>query len=256
MCQSARLDHFAGLVVDEPERFFKVDLRPYSCCFSCLDWVGFADFDVDENGTLRINDESAMWRIPEFKRMAPLSLGHIFSGSFCGWGKAWEWMEARGLVQLGSTFYVDSDPSMIHVWEHQNQAEIFHFKVPFDCDLERAGVCCAVDDSTWLNLCRAPDNLIWTISPPCTSWSTGGSETGLQSNAGMSFLQVVKKIRQARPVCVGFECTEKTPTHPHQRLLQFALRQAGYRQAWTTVCDIAQMNKDDSQEVAQCLGPV
>lgn len=183
-----------------------------------------------------------MWKVPSFSRHMKFNVGHVFSGSFCGWSKAWEWMCQKGLIDAETVFFVDSSPEMAPIWESEHQAECHRFQVPFTPSQGPIGACCDVDEVSWLNMCRE-DNLLWTASPPCISWSAGGKELGLESAAGIAFLQLAKKARWARPVACFVECTENTPQHSHYRILQFAFRKAGFKCVWSGISDIGPMTK-------------
>lgn len=85
---------------------------------------------------------------------------------------------------MDTTIAVDSDEMVMKVWELQHSFDgpfpKMHFgKIPFSNSLEAInGVVLPVGDFSWMNLCRVMVNLIFTLSPPCQTWSTGGRMYG------------------------------------------------------------------------------
>eukprot|EP00438_Fugacium_kawagutii_P030087 Skav228176 [mRNA] locus=scaffold3933:151340:155638:+ [translate_table: standard] len=242
VCLKAQLQAYSGLEIVEPSQHCRIHLKGCHVDFQFLNWIGWTDFKEDGPGEFSWTHDATMWRIPEYRKGEAFHVGHLFSGSFCGWNKAWMWMKQQKLIRCDSVFYVDNDPEATKIWELLD-FDVHRFKVPFNCESDDQAASVLVEEPTWLNLCRNELNMVWTISPPCISWSSGGKESGLHSRAGLSFLQAVKKVRWARPVAAFFECTEKTPIHPHFKIIQSALRKAGYVCTWNTINDVSPMTQ-------------
>ena len=85
-----------------------------------------------------------------------------------------------------------------------------HFgKIPFSNSLEAInGVVLPVGDFSWMNLCRVMVNLIFTLSPPCQTWSTGGRMYGFEHPNGFALAEGIEGIKRIRPLVVCFECSD------------------------------------------------
>ena len=205
-------------------------------------WIGFSNGYIESVEPLRIrmSSDSKLWFISEHCPNMAFSACHLFAGAVCGWERALQWLQKQSLLCVDTTIAVDSDEMVMKVWELQHSFDgpfpKMHFgKIPFSNSLEAInGVVLPVGDFSWMNLCRVMVNLIFTLSPPCQTWSTGGRMYGFEHPNGFALAEGIEGIKRIRPLVVCFECSDNILKHPQYELVKKLLMFCGYRQAWTS----------------------
>ena len=207
-------------------------------------WIGFASGFIEsiEPLVIKLTLKSSLWIIPEMVPDMAFSACHLFSGAVCGWSRAMQWLQSKAMVHLDKTVVVDSDETAMRVWDLQQQfdgnsdVKIYYGDVCITSQLKQVnGVVGPVGNPSWYNLCRVVPNLIFTLSPPCQTWSAGGRLSGFQHWNGFAMVEAIEGIKRVRPLAACFECADKIVVHPHYPLLKKLLLLCGYRLAWTSV---------------------
>lgn len=206
-------------------------------------WVGFDGMMVDSiDRTTMVIELSAVestrcWAISDFVKEFPMSFVHMFSGAFCGWERAIKWLNEKKHISVQQSFSIDCDEEAMKIWQLRTGAQFllppFLYREKFFDKVY--GILGCVDKDDWINIIQCQANLVATMSPPCQSWSWGGTLQGFQSQNGLQMAHAVRKIRLLRPVCVAFECTDKLASHPHFPILKAAFKYAGYSLQWSRV---------------------
>ena len=204
-----------------------------------FDWIGFSGFNFD-GSAFQPKKGCTLWKVPNFTKGSEFSFVHLFSGAFNGWDRAVQFMRATNIIDVKKTIAVDFDSEVMRVWcagkgiNPCNQIDV-NFQAP-----EVVGSQSAVSDFDSINCCRC-DDLAFTLSPPCVSWSNAGLKGGLHSEHGIAFLEAAAKIRVVRPVCFFIECSDSTTNHKHFPVVRGILKHAGYKMAWSNISNIADM---------------
>lgn len=99
-----------------------------------------------------------------------------------------------------------------------------------------------VEDFHWMKFVQSPVNLMWTISFPCQPFSRGGNGAGVQTKDGQSIFHVLAAARMMQPVAMLLENVDTFPTHLHASLIFRFCIWAGYRLAWSSVNDMADLS--------------
>lgn len=94
---SFRMGHFvpfSGIVIPQDQAVWKTKLPTNIRWMTCGMKFGFKEAMVDRPGRLvDLEKATATWVIPEFKADCPFEFYHLFSGAFCGWSKAVDWLD-------------------------------------------------------------------------------------------------------------------------------------------------------------------
>ena len=175
----------------------------------------------------------------------PMNALHMFSGSYCGWSRALDWIGHQlEDIPLGTQTFVDADPSVMTAWTKQHQQDCYHGPTSSEAKWdpsEKIGICSSVSDATILRRCQWSSNTIMTLSPPCVSWSRGGKMGGLDCPSGFAAFESVLLIELQQPLLVFFECADEMATHPHFVLLQTVLKLIGYIPIWQQIVPLHQL---------------
>ena len=231
---------FEGITLPRDQKNAMIESPPVKG-LAVGDRIGFMGFKVS-NQCFQETAESVLWKISDFQKNAPPHFVHLFSGSFCGWGRACDWLVSKNKVELASTTCVDVDELALRVWNAQWTTNVFFDRVSLRAELAKTqSFCGPIQKHCWMNLCRGSENLILTASPPCQPWSHGGLLTGLHSDNGMTFLELVRCVLICRPVSVIIQDDDNVPQHPHFVVIRAALRFAGFVQAWSAVSDLTHL---------------
>ena len=215
----------------------------------------FSDFDAPqlpegttigiESGFLSSTDPtilvmkrtSKLWFIPEFQSGMEWQVCNQFCGAFEGWMKAAEWCNFNKIFCIRQSISIDCDHEVMRMWSLQNQAEFRVASVP--CDdfpkSDKLGFGLPVHEFSWANWCRFPVNLFFTASPPCQSWSAGGTSVGIECDNGFAFIQSLHTIKLIRPIFAAFECSDAVVQHVHFKVVKMFLSYAGYELLWSTI---------------------
>lgn len=175
----------------------------------------------------------------------PFNMLHLFSGSYCGWSRASEWLSSHvSQLSSGSQTFIDADPMVLGIWSQQHNQEFYRGKTDVCARWDPSvmvGICTAVDDPTILLRCLWPTNAVTTASPPCVSWSRGGKHQGLDCAAGFAAFETVQLVELQQPLLLFMECADEIIVHPHFKLLQAALKILGYALLWQQVVPLHQL---------------
>lgn len=149
---------------------------------------------------------------------------------------------SQGPITAGPRLLSDNDPEVIRVWkEHGHTVLACLVPVEVSTDHSRVGVYGGIEEHSWFNLLRKTANVWMTMSPPCQSWSGGGSESGLNSETGFCFIEGIAVVLNVRLLALTAERSDKLTSHPHFKLLRFLLTKAGYKLIWTAIGDHSQV---------------
>ena len=93
----------------------------------------------------------------------------------------------------------------------------------------------SVSDFSLLHAVRMPFNLVETLSPPCVSWSKGGTGGGLDSTHGFALLESVEMIFATQPIAAMLECADEIKSHHHFHVFGALMNRIGYKLAWEQI---------------------
>ena len=191
-----------------------------------------------------ISHETIICPVPLLNRDKEWNVMHAFCGSFCGWHHAMNAIQrVDSNISIKQHVCLDADEATLQVWSHAFSA--MYRRPPFHWESQHEGVgtrgfCTPVQDLLWIHEFSVGSNLFLTMSPPCVSWSPGGTGSGLASIHGWSFLDATKVIAVLQPICVSAECSDSIAKHKHYPLLETAMMILGYKLVWSQVLDLAQ----------------
>eukprot|EP00438_Fugacium_kawagutii_P023608 Skav205964 [mRNA] locus=scaffold442:468626:473248:+ [translate_table: standard] len=201
-------------------------------------WIGFQDAPISMFCSRRVHLDraKAVWVIPHFEAGCSFQFTHVFSGAFCGWDKAIEWL---GNEVATTRMAIDADDEAVQSWTMQSQPQaIFVDKklTPNDTFNDvKIGLVSDIADASWMNACVCFSNHSFTLSPPCQSWSQGGLGEGLDHPNGMTLIHALAAIGKCRPVSASLECVDAIVKHPHYKIVTAILKMLGYTQAWMQI---------------------
>ena len=238
-CELAWFEPYNGPKLYEPTLKCEISV-PFECnSFTAGMWIGFKDAHVIQRDPLKveIGKKSAIWCIPSVEKTLPISLVHLCAGAFGGWDRAFKWLDTERVIFSPTNIAIEADHETLKTWSVANDAIIY--AGPIDpsetfkgCNI---GILCPIQDCTWYNSCRQQINLLFTASPPCQTWSNGGKKQGLESENGMTFMQVVANAKWVRPIICLVECSDTVPGHKHYPIILAAFRYCGYRRCWSQI---------------------
>lgn len=267
-CNLGFLEPFVGVSLYDPVIEAKLNL-PKGCQGIVLDsWFGFGNVKVLAKDPLHLQADvkSAIWTIPTFEKSLGLNVGHLFSGAFDGWGKAFRWLANRNIIRIDNTFAIDHDLSTIQMWAKQHGIEVSkgHISPSFQFSGEVFAGNYDVGCKVWYNISRWPTNVLWTKSPPCQSWSLGGRSQGLDSENGFSWIKSIADAKWQRPNAIIVECADAVPAHDHFKLVKACYKMIGYKLQWMGIFpldDLTAMHRTRwiaiwlRNDVVQCEDP-
>ena len=202
-------------------------------------WVGFSNAIVVSRDPpkLHLDQKSAIWVLPTLEPSCGVVTGHLFSGAFSGWERAFDWCSAMNINKAMFSYSIDSDPGVGRIWAMNESVKCFHGLIPLNFKTEATKVFfnTTVQGTSWYNINRFAANLLITASPPCQSWSLGGKRTGLHSENGIAFIESINAVKWIRPIAFLLECSDRVPSHKHFGVIQMCLNYAGYVQHWSQV---------------------
>ncbi len=223
-------------------------IRPKTICTincpECIDilqgsWVGFSNAMVVSRDPpkLHLDQKSAIWVLSTLEASCGTVTGHLFSGAFSGWERAFDWCSAVNINKPMFSYAIDSDSTVAKIWAKNEDVKVFHGLIPlnFKTNAMRVMFNTTVQGTSWYNVNRFFANLLITASPPCQSWSLGGKQTGLHSENGVAFIESIKAIKWNRPIAFLLECSDRVPSHKHFEIIKLCLSFAGYKQHWSQV---------------------
>ena len=183
-----------------------------------------------------VADESVpVWNISSFDSCLAWNVTHLFSGAYEGWLRAMWWAQQANIgVSFASHTSVDWCPEVMKTWNYNHGSTAHGSPVPvsFNPTASINGILADISDYTLLRASANKSNLLFTLSPPCPSWSRGGKNSGLGTDEGFCFLDAIEHVARARPVLALFECSDGIENHPHWRVLSAALQLGGYQKVW------------------------
>ncbi|CAK9031018.1 unnamed protein product [Durusdinium trenchii] len=129
---------------------------------------------------------------------------HLFSGGYSGWSQAAEWLETADVGFIADRqLFLDWDPTVVKTCALNHSALVVKAPLEPNPDFVTAKkiiVEGSISDFTTLHAVRMPFNLVETLSPPCVSWSKGGTGGGLDSSHGFALLESIEMIFATQPV--------------------------------------------------------
>eukprot|EP00438_Fugacium_kawagutii_P032961 Skav223871 [mRNA] locus=scaffold1226:250257:251906:- [translate_table: standard] len=202
------------------------------------DWIGFS-CPPSADGSFCISSPDEIWRISPGLIREKWSCVHLFAGSFGGWSRAFHWLNDEGIFPSSRAITIDNDPAVTHVWRQQGcdvltLAHDFHTSSSAWCGLNAP-----ITDHSWFGWLNDDDDIWLTLSPPCQSWSFGGTGSGLQADNGIAFLEGVEIAKKIRPALISCECSDAIIRHPDFAIVKRALWDIGYKIVWSDVMDCA-----------------
>ncbi len=208
-------------------------------------WIGFCNAIVvaRQPPRLHLDQKSAIWNISTLETSCPTVVGHMFSGAFSGWERAFNWCKVNKINKPMFSYAIDSDPMVGRIWASHENVELFRGFVPlnFKTSFDNVMINTTIQDKSWYNLNRFVANLLMTASPPCQSWSLGGKKTGLHSENGMSFIDCINSARWVRPVAIMLECSDQVPHHSHFAVITMCFSFAGYKHHWSQIISLDEL---------------
>ena len=164
---------------------------------------------------------------------------HLFSGGYSGWSQAAEWLETADVGFIADRqLFLDWDPTVVKTCALNHSALVVKAPLEPNPDFVTAKkiiVEGSISDFTTLHAVRMPFNLVETLSPPCVSWSKGGTGGGLDSSHGFALLESIEMIFATQPVAAIFECADEIKSHHHFHVFGALLTQLGYKLAWEQI---------------------
>ena len=193
----------------------------------------------DDGLTLELQRGGTVVHYPEVASELHWNMLHLFSGGFSGWSQAAEWLETAevGFV-VDRQVFLDWDPSVVKTCAMNHTALVVKAPLEPSPDLvtpKKIIVEGSISDFTLLHAVRMPFNLVETLSPPCVSWSKGGTGGGLDSSHGFALLESVEMIFAIQPVAAIFECADEIKSHHHFHVFGALMTQLGYKLAWEQI---------------------
>lgn len=185
-----------------------------------------------------------MWPVGQLMQNHPIAMAHLFAGAFNGWHQAERFSHFhRKLPECHWSLNVDDDPLVCEMASKNLTAErITNTRVvPDDWPLHCCVLQSKVEDFQWMKFVQSPVNLMWTVSFPCQPFSRGGNGSGVQTKDGQSIFHVLAAARMMQPIAILLENVDTFPTHIHAPLILRFCIWAGYRLAWSSVNDMADM---------------
>jgi hypothetical protein len=223
-----------------PGNFIEISIGERIKDLKRFDWVGCTGFVLSDD-ILVPTQGAALWKVPNFDKNSAFCFTHLFGGAFNGWSRATTFLSSTNIIDIMNTTSIDHDSEVMKVWCAQHGISITDADISCDFQAPKVlGIQSPVSDVCWMNVCRF-DNMVFTLSPPCISWSPEGLRSGLHSEHGIAFVEAAAKVRCIRPVLFFVECSDVTPTHKHFPIMKAFLLHAGYREIWTSVSDIDEM---------------
>lgn len=244
-CHLGHIEPFHGAALYEPPIDAEVFIP--SDCFGVTtnSWFGFANLKVLSSWPVKLQADvkSAIWVIPSLEPSFGINVGHLFSGAFDGWGKAFQWLSNQSVVKVDSSFAIDLDSHTIEMWakQHFTDSVSKHIGPSFFNSGEFFAGRFDVGSKSWYNVSRKLVNVFWTKSPPCQSWSLGGRGQGLESWNGLAWVHSIVAAKWLRPNAILVECADTVPSHSHFRLIKASYKLIGYRMHWMKVVAIDQL---------------
>ena len=203
------------------------------CSVMCI-----ADAHIEGSHVSCSDDAKVLFR-PELTPDMPWNVTHVFSGSYCGWSQACQWLNQSTVdFRVSKELYVDHSSQAMQAWQVNCQAPLFEAPIlpnqKWTPD-SKVGILADVKDKRILHLLivTAQMNHLATISPPCVSWSKGGLGRGLSCEEGLSFIQAVELAFGMN--VIALECVHEFLKHPHARLVEKVLRDLGFCRTWEQV---------------------
>ena len=164
----------------------------------------------------------------------------LFSGGFGGWSRASWVLNHRVRVQV--PWVLDAEP-LCHA-----PARIQHSGLSMVADLyglrqhiasSRPFFLCAEFQASWWHAAFSiPGIKIWTVSPPCQSWSSASHGLGLDCPNGELWLDLLALAEVFQPPIICAEEVQGFRQHEHYCFLRDAWNQLGYRQVWASGLDL------------------
>lgn len=240
------LHHRAGLQWDGPllanARIRVPGLNnhyPLVCSGEKILIAGVKKSASDDGLVIELQNGGTIAHYPEVASEFHWNLLHLFAGGYGGWAQAAEWLETANVgFVLDRQVFLDWDATVIKTCALNHTALVV--KAPLEPKTDFATqkkiiVEGSISDFSLLHAVRMPFNLVGTLSPPCVSWSKGGTGGGLDSPHGFALLESVEMLFATQPVAAMFECADEIKSHRHFHVFGALMNQLGYKLAWEQV---------------------
>ena len=176
---------------------------------------------------------------PEIASDLPWHVSHLFSGSFCGWSQAVQWLSDSTVdFRVNKELFVDHSNAVMSAWQKNHQAPMLVGPIKAEQEwiaADKIGVLSNVRDQSILHLVTAQGNHLATASPPCVSWSKGGKGRGLECEDGAAFLDAILLAFDMQVNVLVLECADEFLKHDHAKIVEKILRDLGYCRTWEQI---------------------
>ena len=186
---------------------------------------------------MEATNDAILWNVPKLDSLDGWKLAHLFAGSFSGWSQASDAIHHNvDCIFIDSQVTIELDTRIAYAWSASFGHELFaaplgpEFIPPSDGHF---GICGSVHEKTILRALSWTSNVIYTLWPPCPSWSKGGKSMGLYATDGWDFLEVTHLCMLGKPLACVFECSDDVNKHKHFVHIQHAMQLAGYKMVYS-----------------------
>ena len=166
-----------------------------------------------------------------------VAVAELFCGGVGGWSYACRKMDGFEVIMA-----LDSDPVATKWFAINNggspclQGEYFKNDLPF-------GVfpiyTCDISDRSWYQTFLEVDCEMFTISFPCTPWSSMGSRTGLNGDPGQALIHAITAAKTLQPAVLAFENVPGFRSGVEFEKFVQQLQFAGFQIMYATMDDLA-----------------
>lgn len=238
----AALKGHRGVELLDPYVEVTVHAKPEHRC-KPGDWIGFQCPTCGQQH-VKIEQSCQMWKISQGLVREQWACVHLFAGSFDGWSRAFAFLNDNQIFESQRALTIDCDCDVTQVWQAQG-CTMIQDEDEFDAAFTSpwCGFAGRISDHRWISWLRGDEELWLSMSPPCQSWSLGGTTSGLHSSNGLAFLESICVIKKTRPVIVTCECSDVIIKHPHFPIIRQAMWEVGYKLVWSDVTDTADFVK-------------
>ena len=205
------------------------------CLITC---IGEGTF-CHSNREIFFNEGANILFRPDFSEDFGWDALRLFSGAFCGWSQALNWLQKTPLgIKVSSEIFVDNDQDIMDTWAEKHKTCVYTLpfkKVPIWNVARNVALLGNVNNRTALHMVKSQVNLLLSASPPCISWSMGGKRRGLSCKDGWAFIDAVLNAFYVQACILTFECADEFVKHPHAKLIFDFLAFLGFKRIWDQV---------------------
>ena len=166
-----------------------------------------------------------------------VAVSELFCGGIGGWSQACRRTDSFRVVMA-----LDSDPGATKWFVANNGGCHCLHGDYYKSDIDTLGFpvyTCDVADKAWYQTFLQVECDMFTISFPCTPWSSMGAQSGLMSESGRALLEVLESARILQPAVLAFENVPGFRSSREFPLFIEQLKLAGYQVMYAAVDDLA-----------------